>query len=380
MQKVKILHCADLHLGSEMMTLPKKSRERRGELLRTFRRITELCKEEQVDILLIAGDLFEGSNVDSETVRSVKDYLQAVTCPVFISPGNHDYISLDSPYMEEGWPDHVKIFKGAMEKVVLPEKNVAVYGAGFTGTYVRKSMLDFQEVDPSCINLLCIHGDLVSEGQKSDYHAMSPEDFRRSGMDYVALGHIHKREEIRRTGDTFYAYSGCPEGRGFDELGSKGVYLGPIYKGHQELTYVEVCQRQYIRMDIDMTGVYREMEAEHKIVKTLEDKFGKDYDRHIYQIAFTGTCKEEDVLPLKTLETNLSETIYHLELSDERTVERDYESLREEVSLRGIFTRNLMELMEEAREKGEEELLFTYERALKLGMASFDGEVSTIED
>ncbi|SFN71100.1 metallophosphoesterase family protein [Proteiniclasticum ruminis] len=380
MQKIKILHCADVHLGSEMMTLPKKSKERRGELLRTFRKITDLCREEDVEILLIAGDLFEGSNVDSETVQSVKSYLGALSCPVFISPGNHDYISLDSPYLEEGWPENVKIFKGAMERVLLEDKNVAVYGAGFTGTYQKKSMLQFEEVDPSRLNLLCIHGDVVSPGQKSEYHAMTLEEFRKSGMDYVALGHIHKREDIGRAGDTFYAYPGCPEGRGFDELGSRGVYLGELYKGHHGLRYVEVCQRQYIRLAMDITGLVRELEVEHKIRETLQTSYGKDYEKNIYQISLTGTRKEEEAVPVKTIEKNLSESIYHLELSDERVVERDYEILREEVSLRGLYVRNLVGLLEEARETGDEVLLATYEKALEYGMTSFEGQVNIIED
>ena len=380
MQKVKILHCADLHLGSEMMTLPKKSKERRGELLRTFRKITDLCREEAVEILLIAGDLFEGSNVDSETVQSVKSYLAALSCPVFISPGNHDYISLDSPYLEDGWPENVKIFKGAMEKVLLEDKNVAVYGAGFTGTYQRKSMLQCGEVNTSLLNILCIHGDVVSPGQKSDYHAMTLEDFRKSGMDYVALGHIHKRDDIGRAGDTFYAYPGCPEGRGFDELGSKGVYLGDIYKGHHALRYVEVCQRQYIRLAIDVTDLVRELEVEHKIKDTLAEAYGKDYEKNIYQISLTGTRKEEELLPIKTIERTLSESLYHLELSDDRMVERDYGILREEVSLRGLYVRNLLSLLEEAKDKGDAVLLATYEKALEYGMTSFEGQVNIIED
>ena len=209
---------------------------------------------------------------------------------------------------------------------------------------------------------------------------MTLEDFRKSGMDYVALGHIHKREDIGRAGDTFYAYPGCPEGRGFDELGSKGVYVGELYKGRHTLHYVEVCQRQYVRLALDITGLVRELEVEHKIRETLLTCYGKDFDRHIYQISLTGTRKEEEALPVKTIENTLSESIYHLELSDERVVERDYEILREEVSLRGLYVRNLLSLLEEAREKEDEVLLAAYGKALEYGMTSFEGQVNIIED
>ena len=380
MHKVKILHCADVHLGSEMMSLPRISHERKVEHLKAFRKIVNLCREEKVEILLIAGDLFEGSNVDSKTVQSVQEYLGSIDCPVFISPGNHDYIALDSPYMDAGWPSNVKIFKGEMERVVLEEKKVAVYGAAFNGTYVKQSMLRFKEVDPSYINLLCIHGEVVSQGQSSVYHGIYLNQFRDSQMDYIALGHIHKREEIKRIGDTFYSYSGCPEGTGFDELGSKGVYLGDIYKGHHTLEYYEVCQRQYIRMDIDMSDVIRELEAELKIKDTLKSQFSNDYTKHIYQLRLVGESEPSDTLPIKTIEANLSDSIYHIELFDKRTIKHDYESLREEVSLKGIFTRNMLSLIEEATMKNNQSLVETYQKALNYGMMAFEGQEMTHED
>ena len=72
MEKIRVLHCADLHLGSEFAAVPERARERRQELLRTVRNIIEICRQQQIDLLLIAGDLFEGSNVDPATVQSVK--------------------------------------------------------------------------------------------------------------------------------------------------------------------------------------------------------------------------------------------------------------------------------------------------------------------
>ena len=144
MNEIRLMHVADVHLGSEVATVPEKQEARKKELLRTFRRITQLCKEEKMDLLLIAGDLFEGANVDPQIAASVKTYLAEVPARVFISPGNHDYVAMDSPYAEEDWPDNVTIFRGKMERVVLPDLKTAVYGAGFESTYVRKSLFDPQ--------------------------------------------------------------------------------------------------------------------------------------------------------------------------------------------------------------------------------------------
>ena len=98
--------------------------------------------------------------------------------------------------------------------------------------------MDFPEdVDGTKINLCVVHGEVVSEGGESNYHGITPGILAGSQMDYVALGHIHKRTELQTIGGTTYAYSGCPDGRGFDETGEKGVYLGEIRKGAVDLHF-----------------------------------------------------------------------------------------------------------------------------------------------
>src|SRR5690554_3289749 len=97
---IRILHCADLHLGSDFTTWPQAlAKQRKRELLGTFREIIQLCRSEEIDLLLIAGDLFEGSNVDRQTLQTVKQQLASISQTlVAIAPGNHDYMAIDSPY------------------------------------------------------------------------------------------------------------------------------------------------------------------------------------------------------------------------------------------------------------------------------------------
>ena len=98
----------------------------------------------------------------------------------------------------------------------------------FTGFLVCLLMLcmslfagcNLVETDNSKINILAAHADLTN--RKSVYCPMKEWDFAVSGFDYVALGHIHAGGEIEKIGETYYAYSGCPEGRSFDECGVKG--------------------------------------------------------------------------------------------------------------------------------------------------------------
>ena len=91
---IKILHSGDWHLDSP---LQGRTAALRGELLQIPGKIVALCKEEQCDLVLLSGDLFDGAYTQ-DTYRTVYDALQSMEVPVFITPGNHDFISPDSPY------------------------------------------------------------------------------------------------------------------------------------------------------------------------------------------------------------------------------------------------------------------------------------------
>ena len=66
---------------------------------------------------------------------------------------------------------------------------------------------------------MALHGDALNAG--SPYNAVTREQIAASGLCYLALGHIHEKSGLQRAGETFYAWPGCPMGRGFDELGQK---------------------------------------------------------------------------------------------------------------------------------------------------------------
>lgn len=75
-----------------------------------------------------------------------------------------------------------------------------------------------------------------------------------SGLHYLALGHSHSASGLKRAGKTYYAWPGCPEGRGFDETGDKGVYLGQLEGGRVSLDFVPLARRRYLTPSLDITG------------------------------------------------------------------------------------------------------------------------------
>jgi DNA repair exonuclease SbcCD nuclease subunit len=378
MEKIKILHCADLHLGSELSQVQSKGQERKQELLRTFRRITAICRDEKIDLLLIAGDLFEGSDIDPSTVQSVKTYLRELNTTITaIAPGNHDYISIDSPYSDDDWPDQVIIFNDKPQKITFPDRGFALYGAGFTSTYKERPMLaDFPPADPGLINICVLHGDLISEGGRSSYNPISESMLAATGYEYIALGHIHKRSPVSRAGRSFYAYPGCPDGRGFDELGEKGVYIGTIDRQNSDLRFYNICSRMFLTAEVDITDIMIETEIVRKIIGRLNELYGESYDSHYYKIILGGKIAADYTLPLQTIQDSLNERLHYAKVRDNTRIAANLEALAAETSLKGIFVSKMLEKTNEQPAAEDSAALEQLTKALEFGLRAFEGEVT----
>ena len=251
-EMLKFIHAADFHLDSAFAALPpEKAAERRREQRELPGRLAEAVRTWGAELALLAGDLFDGKPYP-ETVEAVKAALAEMAVPVFLAPGNHDFYGPDSPYAGD-WPENVHIFRtGRMESVPLPELGVTVHGAAFLGPTQEEGLLrDFTAAEDGMVHLGVLHGEL---GEASVYDPVSREDIAASGLAYLALGHVHKRTEPLRFGDTTAAWPGCPEGRGFDELGEKGFYAGVLQDGQVTLRFVSLGKRRYWVLPVDVTG------------------------------------------------------------------------------------------------------------------------------
>lgn len=379
MNKIKILHCADLHLGAELSSLGSKAGQRREEMLMTFDRIVSICRKENVELLLIAGDFFESTGPDSVVVRSVKKALSEIPeTAVAIAPGNHDYVSLDSPYADQDWPENVHIFQSGFDCFELPGKGVRVWGAGFTGTYVTEPLLgESGAPEDDLLNICVLHGDLVAENQSSNYNSVTPSRIRFSGMDYLALGHIHMRTEILHSGKTAYAYCGCPEGRGFDELGEKGVYIGTVMKDRAELAFRPVCRRKNLEVRVDIGGVSANNEAAAVVLHTLQQQFGETYADNLYKIILEGALDVSYSPDCTAVAARLENELYYVKIKDETHLQADLGALSRETSLKGIFVRRMLEKINAASGEPQKEQC---RRALDIGLKAFDSEVKRNEN
>lgn len=370
MMTLRILHAADLHLDSPFEGLSSgKAAIRRVEQRELLSRMAGLVHTESIDLVLLSGDLLDSGSTYFETGEELMRSLQSMSVPVFIAPGNHDYYTPHSPYARLKLPGNVHVFTTPeISRVQLPSLGADVYGAAFTDCRSGALLDGFSaERHAGTLNILCMHGE--AGAPNSPYNPISAGALASSGMHYAALGHIHTASGLLKSGNTFYSWPGCPEGRGFDETGEK--YVNIIELSEEGCTLEQRCiaKRRYELLTVDVTGT----EPLLAIHTMLPDETVRD----IYRIVLTGeTAQAPD---LKKLYDNLSELFFDLQIRDRTRIRRSIWERAGEDSLRGIFLRKLRKQYDEAKDDARRAQI---ESAARWGLAALDNaeEVAVHED
>ncbi len=376
MKKIKILHTADIHFDTPFSGLtPKEALQSKEELKQVFETIIKICIEKEVDILLIAGDIFDNLSVNKTTLYFIKNCFERIQkIKVFISPGNHDPFNEKSFYSIVEWPENVHIFKGQMENVVLGELNTVVWGAGFNTPHVNKSLLkEVKRVD-GYNNIMVIHGEITSSRDGNDYNPITEDEIAKSNMDYVALGHRHKFSEVKKADNTYYSYSGCPQGRGFDELEDKGIVFLELKDGFVESKFIRTSIRNYYEREIDIKGCFGHNEIKNKIVNEIPNSHRKN---NYYKIILKGQVSEEFTISEEILEELLKNEFYFVKIIDRSEIELDINELIKGYSLKSIFAKKIYKKLQEAQTEEEREII---NLALKMGLQSISGDEVKVYD
>lgn len=375
MKHIKILHTADLHIGAAESFLKGESQKRRFENLLTFEKIIDLSVERNVDIIVISGDLFDSNSVEDRFIDAVFSKISSFEKPVVFCAGNHDPLNAESPFLNRDLPENLYVLSAKDECITFEELGLKCYGRSFTDVYLKGEEKFSLKTDDSYINLLVQHGELKSD-LSSDYNSITPNFVKYSGMDYIALGHVHKRTPIGKIDNTYFAYCGCPEGQGFDELDDKGVYVGEIGKGVCNLEFVCVSKRKHIHHKTDVSEVSLTDEICEKILGELKENYGENYRENLYKIELTGEILPETKIIKAEILSRLENNLYFVKVKDSTLVKIDTDALSKEPSLKGIFVRKMLEKKENADEASK----VIYEKALNLGLKAFSGEVKYDED
>lgn len=366
------MHIADTHIGSDCSFLGAKADERSTEILMSFEKAADICNDEKIELMLLCGDLFDSNSIEENILNTVFDKIAALeNTKVVFAAGNHDPLTADSPFLNRKLPDNLFVLKGADDCIVFEELKTKVYGSSFTGVYKEgKNRFSVLPEDDGYIHLMALHAD-ASQSLSGNYNPITAEFITKSGMDYIALGHKHRATEVQYAGKVPVAYCGCTEGRGFDELGEKGVYIGEVGKGICNLEFRKLSKRVHHSFSADVTGCE---DIPALILSKIKEISASPSD-DLFRIVLKGSYPSAS-LKIGEIKSRISEKTYFCKIKDETSPVYDAEILKSENSLKGAFFRLMSDKIDAANE--EEKTVFI--KALEIGLKSFDGEVPLDED
>ena len=344
---IKILHSGDWHLDAPFQGRTAQQAEfLRRELLKIPGKLAALCKEENCDVVLLSGDLFDGPYTP-DTFKVVYDALRSMEVPVFITPGNHDFVSPESPYVREFWPENVHIFKNShVEWVDLPALGLRVYGAGFQSMDCESLLQDFH-AEGNAVGVF--HGDPTQI--HSPYNPVTKTQVSQSGLRYLALGHVHKGDTFQ-AGQTLCAWPGCPMGRGWDEEGEKGALIAEL-SDTVAVRFVPLNGPKFYDLSVD---------ASAGVGSVLPGAASSDF----YRVTLTGEAEKPDLGAIREEFAGFP----NLELRDQTIPPVDIWKTAGEDSFEGVYFGMLQDMLETASQEEKEKILL----AAKISRRLLEGQ------
>ena len=202
---MKFIHIADVHWGVRPEREQTFGRIREQEIKETFQRVIDHANKQQVDLLLIAGDLFDQPPTQQE-LREV-DYLLSRlnhTRTVLIA-GNHDHLEPHDVFSQYKWNSEVYLLDGKQrDHISFEDLETTIYGFSYWKNQITKPLYDRMKLDESEGSDFSI---LLAHGGDESHIPIQRETLKWSGFDYIALGHIHKPMKV---GSELYRYCGTP--------------------------------------------------------------------------------------------------------------------------------------------------------------------------
>ena len=329
---MKILHTADWHLDAPMAGLGEENaQELRRQMRKLPEKITRLCMAENCDLLIIAGDLFDSGVVPPRTLQHVFDLMRdAKDVLFFYLRGNHDTLCM-SPNAEN--------------IVVVPQDGQWLYEDLDGVTIALCDMAQDDEGYPARLklkedrfNIAVLHGTITSSG-KSRGQTIALCDFAGKNIDYLALGHYHSFQTDALDGRGVYCYSGCLQGRGFDECGQKGFVLLDIDQKSFRQEFIPFASRLLHRVSVNLTGCTAFAQVEARVLEAVAPISNGD----MVYVSLTGECPVELNRDTDYLTRLLQGRFFAARLQDQTTVLIDPQSYADDLSFKGAFVQQVLQ-------------------------------------
>jgi DNA repair exonuclease SbcCD nuclease subunit len=274
---VRILLVSDVHLDAQFAwAQPEVARRRRQALRDSLVHAVELSIGRKVDAICCGGDLFEHDRVSPDTGQFLRDQFErASPIPVFIAPGNHDWLGPQSLYRRVRWSSNVHLFEDRRLTPVTLTDGLTLWGAAHVAPAGTRDFLDGFRVDRAGIHLALFHGSelgsLQAEQAGKQVHApFRVDEIERSCLHFALLGHYHAPRDHER-----FTYPGNPEPLTFGESGARGVVIATI-DGDGRATIERHCVAvsEVHDLRVDISGCASKQDARERVAAALEGRTG----------------------------------------------------------------------------------------------------------
>jgi DNA repair exonuclease SbcCD nuclease subunit len=258
-------------------------------------RIVDLCLDERVHALVLAGDLYDGDQTSMKTARFLAEQIRRLHqagIRVFVIRGNHDALSRITK--ELSFPDSVKVFGGRAEAVEVDRDAghfpVAIHGLSFAQPHAPESLVaKYKPVVAGAVNIGIMHTSLAGASGHDPYAPCSLADLHTTGFHYWALGHVHKRSIVE--GACTIVMPGMPQGRDINESGAKSVTLVTISDDRSIRTEERATSiAQFERVAVDVAGLDDWRDLVIAVTRALEQARDSVASEHLVaRVRLTGS-------------------------------------------------------------------------------------------
>lgn len=289
---MKFIHLADIHLGARPDKGTKWEKERRLHGWQAFTEVIDKAKEEQVHLLLVAGDIFHGQPLARELKELNYQFSKIPQTQVVMIAGNHDYLSPSSAYQTFQWEGNVHFLKSQeMDHIELEGLDTRVYGFSYWSREITEPLYDDVKVkEGGFINILLAHG---GEEKHIPFHSSS---FVGNGFDYVAFGHIHKPMQIL---PDKVVMAGALQPIDCNDVGEHGYFLGEIQDHVCHVQFVPLHYCEYVSLKLKVSPEITQGELQDYVRKHI--LAAPEYQK--FKVTVSGFCDRETPIDTEWMES-----------------------------------------------------------------------------
>ena len=322
---MKIIHCADLHLGSKIESkLMKISSDRKTEVRNSFSKLVDYAEKNEISIILLSGDVFDSD----KPLKKDKEFFYNVikenpNIEFIYLRGNHDSYELYNENIS-----NLKTFDNTWK--CYQYGDVCINGIEISKDNYA-SLYSTLNLNVNNVNIVMLHGQ-ISESIGIDKIKLAK--LRNKNIDYLALGHVHSYQKDKLDDRGIYAYSGCLEGRGFDETGPKGFIVLNIENKKIFPEFIKFCYRTINEVEIDISNYKTISEINKNIISKLISK------NDIYRIILVGDISYDLEINEYDIKSYLSD-YYFVDVKNKTQRKIDISKYQNDLSLKGEFVRSV---------------------------------------